>query len=143
MVPIFDVASDPANPLFRGTGLLVAPNHVLTSRHVVAVEDGHGGYFDEWLSSVMVRARTVGRGVPGQVLKAASNHDLALIRLETRLDDLSGPPLLVRLTEKSIEPLRKRPLYACGYPEEFGGDRQHSYSPLSIVTIVTHPLPAR
>ena len=130
VLPLFDAAIDPAKPNFRGTGLLVAPNYVLTSRHVVAEQDGHGGYFDELISSVVVQA--VGRYIPGVELKADSARDLVLVRLEDRLDGVPGPPLLARLTQKSIERLRKRPLYACGYPEEYGGVRQHFYSLSSL-----------
>ncbi len=103
-------------PRFLGTGVLIAPDKVLTCRHVVEERDPSGHGTNRPLQELEV-VDTEQASVVVEDVRLASQWDLALLRLSTAPLAVTAPPLLWGITLALEKRLRNTALTAFGYPE--------------------------
>jgi hypothetical protein len=121
----------PCQRTFLGSGLLIAPDVVLTCRHVVQQPDGAGGYFDDYIP-VATQVGASGADVSGQVRAADNARDLALLRL-TSASARPVVPFLTDLKGAAEVWLRDQPWYGIGFPAEGRGEELRVYEVESVL----------
>jgi len=137
VLPLFDGTSRRTDDSFLGTGLLIAPQFVLTCYHVVA-EFCHRSASGKPDSGIRTYVGEPHQVVTASVVKADSALDLALLRLDAPLDGLPSMPFLMNLNAVFIERIRSWPLFASGYAEHRSGGKQTLHSLAGLKTTGVH-----
>ena len=121
-------------PDFLGTGMLVAPDWVLTCKHVVLEADPLGRLTDEPVCNIRVQS-SEGTQIRARRPLTDPNWDLALLQLESGLT-VDPPPLLWGITKAQESELRTCPLSAFGYTqvEHTGPLWQHKIKDLLLLS---------
>ncbi len=101
---------------FLGSGFLVAPDQVLTCRHVVQKQTPYGQSTEHVLTTPAVQAGD-GPWVPVVNTAVALTADLALLTLGTELAVPSLPPFLWGISQAVSERLRTAHLLVIGYTQ--------------------------
>ncbi|HEY6745861.1 MAG TPA: trypsin-like peptidase domain-containing protein [Mycobacteriales bacterium] len=134
--------------LFRGSGVLIGPRHVLTAAHVIYAEGAapravsvaparNGRTATSGVVEPVGRTKAVAWSVPPEYLaakRAGSRYDFGLLTLERDVSALTMPgdgplghwghPTLAAGTVlRSLEPafLGGKPVHVCGYPGDWCG----------------------
>ncbi|MGD8713082.1 MAG: serine protease [Desulfobacterales bacterium] len=126
-------------PVFLGTGMLVAPEWVLTCKHVVFEEDPLGRLTDGPVYNFSVQSGE-GTQISARRPLTDPNWDLALLKLDSNLT-ADPPPLLWGITEAQERELRICPLSAFGYTqvEQTGPLWQHQVKDLLLLPSYREP----
>ncbi|MBI3328102.1 MAG: trypsin-like peptidase domain-containing protein, partial [Nitrospinae bacterium] len=104
----------PAESAFLGTGMLVAPERVLTCNHVVREQDPWEGPTQVLIQNLWVETAAGRRVAVCQPPRLAPDLDLALLQLAEPLA-ADVPPFLSGLTEALVPTLQVLPLKVFGY----------------------------
>lgn len=117
--PVVRVFSGRDSGVFLGTGVLAAPDWVLTCKHVMMETDPFGQPTDQPLANVSIRS-AAGERVDVARIVVDDELDLAVLLLERPLD--IAPPLFVWGLTKAMESvIHSCPLTAFGYAQGHRG----------------------
>lgn len=122
IVRIFRI-DDEQQPEFLGTGVVIAPDCILTCRHVV-VEESLGAFYPEQATPTELLRIKTGDGNKALSIKEVitdKRWDLALLRLATPLN-VTTPVFLKNITRQYSSYLADSQLEAFGYPGTEYGD---------------------
>lgn len=116
VLPIFQEGPGGAERLL-GTGIVVAPNRVLTCRHVVHKRDAQGDISDTPVRKIRTRIGEGGEGIACKVVDFDRDRDLALLETKTHLE---REPLgfLEGVTGEHVAPFRQLSWYVFGFAAE-------------------------